>query len=86
MSDNKPRFCLAEVVAVFFFFWVPIGGPMGLPPPFFYFGGKLKIPKSEKREEKETISVTLFFQRSLKSPSSITMLTSRHKISPIMAT
>ena len=24
------------------------------PPPFFYFGGKLKIPKSENREEKET--------------------------------
>jgi hypothetical protein len=24
------------------------------PPPFFYFGGKLKIPKSEKREGKET--------------------------------
>jgi hypothetical protein len=23
MSDNKSRFCLAEVVAVFFFFWVP---------------------------------------------------------------
>ena len=32
-----------------------IGGPvLGLPPPLFYFGGKLKIPKSEKREEKET--------------------------------
>ena len=31
-----------------------LGGPVGLPPPFFYFGGKLKIPKSEKREEKET--------------------------------
>ena len=34
---------------------VVVGGPVGLPPPhFFYFGGKLKIPKSEKREEKET--------------------------------
>jgi hypothetical protein len=26
MSDNKSRFCLAEVVAVFFFFWVRAAG------------------------------------------------------------
>ena len=31
-----------------------LGGPVGLSPPLFYFRGKLKIPKSEKREEKET--------------------------------
>jgi hypothetical protein len=30
------------------------GSGGSFPPPFFYFGGKLKIPKSEKREEKET--------------------------------
>ena len=47
-------------------------GSGGFPPPFFYFSGKLKIPKSEKREEKETdhglttppFPSALFFQRS----------------------
>jgi hypothetical protein len=67
---------------------------VGLSPPLFLFWQETQNSKERKKRGKRdgprtdntTISVTLFFQRSLKSPSSITMLTSRHKISPIMAT
>ena len=31
-----------------------LGGPVGLPPPFFTSGGKLKNLRAKKREEKET--------------------------------
>ena len=71
-----------------------LGGPVGLSPPLFLFWWETQNSKEQKKRGKRdgprtdnaTISVTLFFQHSLKSPSSITMLTSRHKISPIMAT
>jgi hypothetical protein len=35
-------------------YFVSRGSGGSSPPPFFYFRGKLKIPKSNKREEKET--------------------------------
>ena len=66
-------------------------GSGGSFPPLFYFRGKLKILKSEKREVKETdhglttppFPSLHFFNARQNCPLPTTMSTSRHKISPI---
>jgi hypothetical protein len=35
--------------------FLKVGGPVDLPPPFFYSGGKLKIRRAKKREEKQAV-------------------------------